>query len=83
MCVCVFIYVFVSGTVQVGPNCEKGAWASWASAQRPLGPAGPKEWGIYRQTQKQNFSGKEEKAQQALQRGIQPPVKNQGEIMKR
>lgn len=38
--------VSVRGTVQVGPNCEKGAKASWASVQCPLGPAELKEWGI-------------------------------------
>lgn len=42
VCVC----VSVRGTVQVGPNCEKGAKASWASVQCPLGPAELKEWGI-------------------------------------
>lgn len=55
VCAC----VSVRGTVQVGPNCEKGAKASWASVQCPLGPAELKEWGISSNPNKEkNLSGK-------------------------
>lgn len=63
--VCVFVYVFVRGTVQVGPNCERGLEHP---EHRYSAPSGPLDWRneVYRQTQKQNLSWKEEKAQQAL-----------------
>lgn len=75
---CRYISVFVRGTVHEGPKLWKGAWVSWASAQSPRGPAGLEEWGIS-SNPKQNSA---ETAQQALQGGVQPPVKNRGEITK-
>lgn len=60
VCACLCVCVSVRGTVQVGPNCEKGAKASWASVQCPLGPAELKEWGISSNPKKEkNLSGKE------------------------
>lgn len=69
MCV-VFMYV-----------CERGRGRP---ERRHSAPWGPLNWRneVYHQTQKLNLSGKEEIAQRALQRGVQPPVKNPGEIMK-
>lgn len=61
--------------------CERGRGHP---ERRHSAPWGPLNWRneVYHQTQKLNLSGKDEKAQRALQRGIQPPVKNPGEIMK-
>lgn len=47
MCLCVCVLICVCERYSPGRTKPwKGAWASWASAQRPLGPAGLKEWGI-------------------------------------
>lgn len=36
--VCVFVYVFVRGTVQVGPNCERGLEHPEHRYSAPSGP---------------------------------------------
>lgn len=59
-------------------NCERGLGCPEHRHRAPEGPLDQRNE-VYRQTQKQNSA---EKAQQALQGGVQPPVKNRGEITK-
>lgn len=84
-CACMCVCVFMRGTVQVGPNRERGLErpehrhsapprARWTEGMRYIVKPKNKISVEKRKTK--------EEAQQTPSRGVQPPVKKRGEITK-